>query len=170
MADRKVKCPVCGKMNNKEDTAIKNKRYYCPACLEQQQKEADAYKDLIEYVCGLFNIAAPTFLMTAQIKRFKEELGYTYGGMKATLKYFFEIEEGHSVEDSEGLGIIPYTYDKCKEFYAEKKRVKNSLEGNTIEDIRSNVKKIKVNNNKTTKKDTRNLMLIDIEDITDEEE
>ena len=89
--------------------------------------------------------------------------------MKATLKYFFEIEEWHSVEDSEGLGIIPYTYEKCKEFYAEKKRVKNSLEGNTIEDIRSNVKKIKVNNNETTKKNTRNLMLIDIESITEEE-
>ena len=170
MADRKVKCPVCGKMNDKEDTVIKNKRYYCPACLEQQQKEADAYKNLIEYVCGLFNIAAPTFLMTAQIKRFKEEYGYTYQGMKATLEYFFEIEDGHSVEDSEGLGIIPYTYDKCKEFYAEKKRVKKSLEGNTLEDIRSNVKKIKVKNNESIKKNTRSLILINIEDITDEEE
>ena len=169
MADRKVKCPVCGKMNNKEDAVIKNKRYYCPACLEQQQKEADAYKNLIEYVCGLFNITAPTFLMTAQIKRFKEEYGYTYGGMKATLEYFFEIEEGHSVEDSEGLGIIPYTYDKCKEFYAEKKRVKNSLNGNTIEEIRSNVKVIKPRNSKIKEKDTRNLILIDIEDITEEE-
>ena len=166
MADKKVKCPVCGKMNNKEDTAIKNKRYYCPACLEQQQKEADAYKDLIEYVCGLFNIAAPSFLMTAQIKRFKEELGYTYGGMKATLKYFFEIEEGHSVEDSEGLGIIPYMYQKTAEFYAEKKEVKSNINKLELDKIFNSSRVINV----TRHEEEDNIGLIDIESITDEEE
>ena len=49
MADKKVKCPVCGKMNDKENTVIKNKRYYCPACLEQQQKNNATEEEKVSY-------------------------------------------------------------------------------------------------------------------------
>ncbi len=138
MATITVKCISCKNTKDKQEcTQVGNRRYVCNECYDSyiaeqsvkqqsQQREADAYKDLIAYICELFQIKAPTMVMVTQIKRFKENYNYTYQGMKATLNYFFELQ-GNSVEDSMGVGIIPYVYDETRAFYDVKKQSQEAL-------------------------------------------
>ena len=111
---RKVKCPECGTYNDKENTVYHNSKYYCKICFENKQKEAQDYKNLVAYICELYQIEAPTRWMLKQIKDYKEQFNFTYRGIKTTLHYFYEIQEGNSVEDSMGIGIVPFVYDEAK--------------------------------------------------------
>ncbi len=159
---RKVKCPECGTFNDKENTVLHNNRYYCKVCYENKIREAQDYKDLIAYICELFEIDAPTPLMCKQIKDYKEQFNYTYRGMKTTLHYFFEIQEGNDPADSLGIGIIPFVYEEAKKFYIDKKAVKDSVTACNIEVVQ-NTKRIirKVSPSKPTNQ-YKDIVLIDI--------
>lgn len=138
----KKKCPLCGKMNEKELSVLYQGKYYCSVCYEIKYQEAQDYKDLMRYICeDLYKIKAPTPLMLEQVKRFKEQFGYSYKGMKTTLHYFYEIEEGNDVSNSIGVGIIPFVYEDAKKFYIEKKAVKDSVK-NSLEVVVNNTKTI----------------------------
>lgn len=157
---RKVKCPECGTYNDKENTVESNGRYYCPICYENKQKEADDYKQLMSYICRLYQIDAPTGWILKQVKDFKEQFHYSYKGMKTTLHYFYEIEHNDPA-DSLGIGIIPFVYEEAKKFYIDRLAVKNSAKN--LEQM----KKKKIIN---VKRDSdynkyKDLALIDIESI-----
>ena len=94
---RKVKCPECGTFNDKENAVCHNSKYYCKVCYENKMRESQDYKDLITYICNLYQIDSPTGWMLKQIKDFKEQFNYTYRVMKTTLHYFYEIQEGNDV-------------------------------------------------------------------------
>jgi hypothetical protein len=100
--------------------------YYCFDCGEKHKAETNAYRELIDYICQLYGLTAPSMLILSQIKRFKEVDGFTYKGMKAALQYFFELQH-NDVHASNGVGIIPYIYEEVKEFHAQKKRRKEKL-------------------------------------------
>lgn len=121
--DRKVKCPNCGAYNSKEIAICKGGKYYCSTCYETIQKEADDYKDLISFVCKLFDTKAPNIAVLNQIKEYKEKYKFTYRGMKTTLDYFYNIK-GNPTElynrKVNSVGIIPYVYEEAKEFYQER--------------------------------------------------
>ena len=148
---RKVKCPECGTYNDKENTVYHNSKYYCKICFENKQKEAQDYKNLVAYICELYQIEAPTRWMLKQIKDYKEQFNFTYRGIKTTLHYFYEIQEGNSVEDSMGIGIVPFVYDEAKRFYIEKKAVKDSLKDCDLEEIGNRKKTIHINREQKTK-------------------
>lgn len=157
---RKVKCPECGTFNDKENAIESKGRYYCPICYENKQKEADDYKQLISYICTLYQIDVPTGWMLKQIKDFKEQFHYTYKGMKTTLNYFFEIE-GNNPFDSLGVGIIPFVYDEAKKFYVDRFAVKNS-----VKDLTQINKKKTININRQKENNIyKDIALIDIENI-----
>lgn len=156
---RKVKCPECGTFNDKENTVTFNGRYYCPVCYENKQKEADDYKNLIAYICELYQIDAPTGWIVKQIKDFKEQFHYSYKGMKTTLHYFYEIEHNDPA-DSLGVGIIPFVYEEAKKFYIDRLAVKDSVKD--YEEKNNKIIKLKKRKAKRTYKD---LALIDIENL-----
>lgn len=162
---RKVKCPECGTYNDKENTVYHNSKYYCKICFENKQKEAQDYKNLVAYICGLYQIEAPTGWMLKQIKDYKEQFNFTYRGIKTTLHYFYEIQEGNSVEDSMGIGIVPFVYDEAKRFYIEKKAVKDSLKDCDLEEIGNRKKTIHINREQKTKNKYKEMALIDIEKL-----
>jgi hypothetical protein len=164
---RKVKCPECGTYNDKENTIYHNAKYYCKICFENKQKESQDYKDLIAYVCELYQIEVPNGLMFKQIKDFKEQFNYTYRGMKTTLHYFYEIQEGNSVEDSVGIGIIPFVYDEAKKFYIDKKAIKDSVIGCNMEELQEKNKTIKINKKayQSNNNKYKDITLIDIEKL-----
>jgi len=141
---KKLKCPVCGTFNDKEDTVYYNQKYYCKVCYENRKKEADDYKALIEYICELYNIDAPTGWILKQIKDFKEQFSYTYKGMKTTLDYFYRIKQENEPEEGTGIGIIPFVYDEAKKFYYDKKLVKENMQNFILSDI-ENQKIIHIN-------------------------
>ena len=163
MAGRKVKCPECGTFNDKENTIAHNSRYYCKICYENYMREAQAYKDLVAYICELFQMDAPTPLMCKQIKDYKEQFDYTYRGMKTTLNYFFEIQEGNDPNDSIGVGIIPFVYDEAKKFYIDKKAVKDSVLECDIEKMQNTKRVIqKITHSKSNENKYKDIVLIDI--------
>ncbi len=162
---RKVKCPECGTYNDKENTVYHNSKYYCKICFENKQKEAQDYKNLVAYICELYQIEAPTRWMLKQIKDYKEQFNFTYRGIKTTLHYFYEIQEGNSVEDSMGIGIVPFVYDEAKRFYIEKKAVKDSLKDCDLEEIGNRKKTIHINREQKTKNKYKEMALIDIEKL-----
>lgn len=164
--ERKVKCPVCGFYNHKEETIYHQKRYYCKACYENKTKEANNYKSLIEYICNLYEINAPTGFMLTQIKNFKDEYNYTYKGMELTLDYFYNVKTNNCPDVDKGLGIIPYVYEEAKKFFCETRDIKKNTENTDVEDIvsKSNVICIK-KSDKTQERNYKNITIIDISEI-----
>lgn len=163
---RKVKCPECGTFNDKENAVYHNSKYYCKVCYENKQRESQDYKALIAYICELYEIDVPSGWILKQIKEFKEQYKYTYRGMKTTLHYFYEIQEGNDVKDSMGVGIIPFVYDEAKKFYIEKKAVKDSAFACNIDEMEKQRKIISINREHHKEKNKyKEIALIDIEKI-----
>jgi len=166
---RKLKCPVCGSFNDKEVTVFYNQKYYCPICYENKKKESEDYKSLIDYICDIYNLEVPNGWILKQIKEFKDQFKYTYGGMKATLNYFYCIKEEEEPEEGMGIGIVPFMYDEAKRFYAEKKAVKDSMQGFNIDDIEKN-KTIHINEQDKSKNEKyKEIVDIDISLLGGEE-
>lgn len=129
---RKVKCPTCGALNEKENTTELSGRYYCVECAKKKIEERENKKTdwdlLFNYICEIYNIDKPTGMMFRQLKEYRgEPYNYTDGGMYATLKYIYEIEE-KEIKDGAGLGLIPYYYEKTKNHYLDMQRIEDSLE------------------------------------------
>ena len=163
---RKVKCPECGTYNDKENTVYYNSKYYCKVCYDNKKRESQDYKDLIAYICELYQIDAPTGWMLKQIKDFNEQFNYTYRGMKTTLHYFYEIQEGNDVADSMGIGIVPFVYDEAKKFYIDKKAVKDSVSDCDLDKMQNNKRIIKMHKpNRPDENKYKDMALIDIEKL-----
>jgi hypothetical protein len=162
---RKVKCPVCGSFNDKENTVFHNSKYHCKICFDNKQNEAKDYKELIAYICELYGIDTPTGWMLKQIKDFKEQFNYTYKGIKTTLHYFFEIQEGNDVSNSVGIGIVPFVYEEAKRFYIDKKAVKDSVIGVDINDMQLNKRTITIKRNTFEDNKYKSVALINIEKL-----
>jgi hypothetical protein len=162
---RNVKCPLCGTFNEKENAIYHNSKYYCKVCYENKQNESNDYKELISYICELYSIDIPTGWILKQIKDFKEQFNYTYKGIKSTLHYFFEIQEGNDVADSMGIGIVPFVYDEAKKFYIDKKAVKDSVIGMNLEEMEANKKTINIKRNSSELDKYKDVALIDIEKL-----
>lgn len=132
-------CPICEQKIELNQTSIKKKnRNYHTQCLEvyenQSKQEARDKEELYKYVCALFDISAVNGLMIQQIKNFHEHYNYKYKGMQLTLEYFYDTLD-NSVDNINGLGIIPYCYEDAKEYYAQGIELQEYLEGINKEDF-----------------------------------
>src|SRR5690606_26192640 len=117
---RMPKCKSCGEAVDKSlDDFTKNyKGYYHNSCYEVIQVENQFRTELTEYISEIYRVEFPTGWMLKQIKEYKEKRGYTYKGMELTLRYMYEVEKLNRLEAHEaGLGMIPYYYEKTKQYY-----------------------------------------------------
>lgn len=119
---RRVKCPECGQLNEKENTKEKSRKYYCPECYEiaiaRSEKNTDGWAELYNYICDLTG-SPPTGRMFKQLSDYrKEPYNYTNEGMRLTLYYFYELMENPLKEGT--LGIIPYIYEEAKQDYIQR--------------------------------------------------
>lgn len=162
---RKVKCPSCGTYNDKETAVYHSSKYYCPICYENKQSETNEYKELIAYICELYGLDAPTGWILKQIKDFKEQYNFTNKGIKSTLHYFFEIQEGNEPNGETGIGIVPFVYDEAKKFYLDKKAVKDSIANCDSSQINNNKKTIKIKRELSQTNSYKEIALIDIEKL-----
>ena len=119
MANRKVKCPYCQEQLPRGQ-AIRhtNNRYYHPECYEIATQDARHYKELIETICRIWGIDAPTGAMVRQIKNYKQdpELQFTNKGIELTLIYYYDLLENKPLE-TEGIGIVPIYYREAEKHY-----------------------------------------------------
>jgi hypothetical protein len=124
---RQVKCPYCQKSHDKETAVEYKKRYYHEECFETWRQDVENRKELIDYICQLYNLEAPTGMMLKQIKDFQEDFGYKLKGIELALRYF-HITLGNPVKENTSIGIVPYVYEEAKRHYIMKMNVKQSLE------------------------------------------
>jgi hypothetical protein len=169
---RKLKCPICNKLNLKEDTELFKKRYYCKGeCIEDilsQQKKKDQnqedWNELYEYIIELYG-HKPTGIMFKQLGDFrKDPYNYTNKGMYLTLKYFYGIK-GQSVLEDAGLGIIPYVYEEAKKNFLEQREVS---EYNIEHESNEKIERVKINRRKNKNKERLIGSIINFDDLDKE--
>ena len=133
--ERKVKCKICGKQDIKTNMIQVGKRYVCSECMEETDGVSD-WDLLFETIKRIYG-KEPNGIMYRQLKEFREKpYNYTDGGMNATLEYVYDILEIPLKEDVRGIGIIPYYYDECKQFYNAIATSENSLDNSEeVEDV-----------------------------------
>jgi hypothetical protein len=147
---RKVKCPACNTMNDKNEAEKIGNRYYCISCAterkEEIEKNTDGWDELFNYICELYEIEKPTGMMFGQLKRYREApYNFTNMGMYLTLKYVYEILEREQREDA-GLGIIEWEYENAKKHYIDIMNIEEYMEDFVVNEEEKTIN-IKPSNN-----------------------
>lgn len=166
-----VKCPYCEERDERDSMVRVKNRYWHQECIVAQREEntngvqtppnlegstpEQEYKELIAYICEKYDMSRPSGQILKQIKTFADEYGYRYKGMELALRYFFDTEE-NSVKNDTGVGIIPYVYDRAKNFHLKKIEIAKSL---PKEEAEVRAFKVRQRNNK------RNRNMIEIDDL-----
>lgn len=133
---RQVKCPYCELKLDKEEAHIYKKRYYHVKCFEAWRTEVEHRKELLEYICELYHLEAPTGMMLKQIKEFQEDYKYKLKGIELALKYFHDTL-GNSVQEGAGIGIVPFVYEEAKKHYVMKMKVEESVENSAPKEVKT---------------------------------
>ncbi len=112
-----VKCPECNNLIEKSKSVSYKKRYYCPSCLEEKINRMDSWDKLFNIITNLYEIDKPTAMMFKQLKDYRAApYNFTDEGMYLTLKYYYYIL-GNSIKEDTGVGIIPYYYERAKQYF-----------------------------------------------------
>ncbi len=148
-------CKGCEKQITKEEKYTHSGKSYCKECYEKIQLEKEDYKNLLNTICGYFNIDCCTGLILKQIKDYKEQFNYSYAGIGYTLWYTKEIER-KTFEQKYGIALVKYYYEKAKEYFEQQNKISKSI---TIEQPIDNTKIVKVKNMQNNK----NKFLINID-------
>ncbi|KFZ25962.1 MAG: hypothetical protein KQ78_01918 [Candidatus Izimaplasma bacterium HR2] len=72
------------------------------------------------FMCELFGYEYVVPRVRKQINEIMEEYKYTYKGIELTLDYIYRIEKMDKQKANGGIGIVPYFYERAKEFYKKK--------------------------------------------------
>ena len=148
------KCPYCNNEVKEEDAIYntKTKRYYHELCYNILLER----KQLVDYVCGLFNYKKPSVKIYQQMSNYYER-GVSYSDMLLALKYFYEIKKGDINKSQGGIGIIPYVLDEAKDFITlekiEQDKLIQKFENNAIEQKETKIIHITEQHNNKQRKD-----------------
>lgn len=137
-----VKCGYCNKNTRKSESIHHGSKYYHDNCYKEFVKNRDDRAELIDYICQLYKIDKPSGMILNQIKEYHNNLNYKYKGMLLTLKYFYETL-GNTVREDDGIGIIPYMYDKAMKQYLLVRNATNSVKNLKDELVKEKIVKIK---------------------------
>ena len=118
----KFKCEECGKSH---PTVLKQRaknQNVCPTCFFIWRRDVAHMKLLTDFIWeqqgqDKDKLTAATTL----VKKYVEEYGYSYNGIRLTLKYFVN-HKGGSIKN--GIGIVPYYYSEARDFYNECQELK----------------------------------------------
>lgn len=158
-----ARIPNCGRCDkqlpNKDGRTKIGNRYYCDECTSIIKREKEEYKALVEQICQYYQLSVPTGLMFKQLKQYKNEAKYTYGGIQYTLWYCKEILN-LSFDEKYGLGMVGYKYKEAEDYFLSQQKIQNSVKDHTP--IEPN--KVTINLSKVYKKDKSNF-LFDMNDL-----
>ncbi len=147
---RQVKCPYCGQKFDQDEAVTNGKRYYHKECFEEFNMQKEHRKALIEYICEIYDIEAPTGMMLKQIKDYiSEEYNYKYKGMELALRYFYETLDNRVTEGT-GLGIIPFVYEDAKRDYVKRLKIAESAN-----DFKTEERIVYIDTNETKRKNKK---------------
>lgn len=121
-----VKCAICNKTFDRDKIqAVKHgaRRYSHFTCEPDGEKvplatKADSdLEDLLKYIDELFKGTQNHARINQSIKKFHDELGYSYTGIKKSLTYFFEVKGNPLDKANKGIAIVPYIYEEAYNYY-----------------------------------------------------
>ena len=128
---RPKKCPVCGEYGKEEDMILIGDRWYhkgeCEKVKSVEKQKAQHYKDLVQYLCNLCKATDVNPIWMASIKKLKEQYNFTDRGIMLTLKYYFEILGNRMDNEDFLLSIVPYYYNKARDFWIEQQTRKKNM-------------------------------------------
>lgn len=87
---------------------------YCRKHYPRVKKESDDRTALINYLKLVFNVTYPTGLVLGQIKKFHDDLGYSYEGIKDAVE-LIQVTPSLVLDNSRGIGIVPWYYEKAQD-------------------------------------------------------
>lgn len=107
---------------NAEEYELPSKNmYYHKACwrqkqaaLSQEERDEEAF---YQYVKQLFHEDYNYITTKKLANQYIKENGYTYSGMLKSLKWFYEVQHNTIDKANGSIGIIPYIYNKAKDYY-----------------------------------------------------
>ena len=120
-----VICSVCGKRFDRDKVqAVKSsaRRYAHQSCYPQgeivplSQVDEDLQK-LNEYIDKLFKGKQNHAKVNQSIKKFHNELGYSYTGIQKALIYFYEVKHNSLDKANGGISIVPFIYQDAFNYY-----------------------------------------------------
>lgn len=116
---RSLKCyGECGKTYPGEFLQKISGKNYCPVCYESRRVEEAQRQKLNKYIARIFNMNYPDSGLQAQVKKFKEQDGFKYPGIEATLYYIVEVKK-MELTRKYGIGLVPNYYEEAKAYFEE---------------------------------------------------
>lgn len=120
-----VKCAICQKTFDRDKIqAVKHgaRRYSHYECEPTGEKVPLIKKDedlqkLLEYINILFKGQQNQAKVNQSIKKFHNELGYSYSGIQKALYYFYEIKHNSIDKANGGISIVPFVYKDAYNYY-----------------------------------------------------
>lgn len=120
-----VKCFFCGKTFDRDKEPCKKvteRRYAHLKCLPSEQtseilKEEESKQEFWECIKKIYGPKYNYLLINKQAETFMKQYGYTWKSMTRSLQWFYFINNGSKENGYGGIGIIPYIYDKAKDYY-----------------------------------------------------
>lgn len=114
-------CSVCHQTFPREVIKIFSNKNYCPKCAEVKDKEIRERRALTDYIQERLNPETGDWpLIMKQVKQYKEEYGFKYTGMKATLRYMLDYaEEDIDLNLDNGIALLPFYYKRANEFFTQ---------------------------------------------------
>lgn len=153
-----VKCPWCEERFKKEDTDYeydeKKRRYFHKECYAEYKKQVDHRDELKKYILNMFDYKGLGPKINSQLKKYTEELNFTYGGILKALKYFYDIKGNSLAKANGGIGIVPYVYEEANNYF-NKKELRDKMIDRRINEFKiseTNKKKIVVQKSKLINK------------------
>ena len=127
MAKKMCKCAICGiEFDRNAIQAVRHgaRRYSHQTCepdgelvpMEGVANDPELQK-LKDYIGTLFGENANWAMINKQIKKYKEENGYSYSGILKSLIYFYEVIGNSKEKTNGGIGIVPFVYKDAYNYY-----------------------------------------------------
>ena len=122
------KCYGCGQDIRKEEMiqystpSGKTSYWFCKDCYEDKL----AREKFQAKVCEIFGIKSPGPLIWTQLKRLKDEYGYTDDAIVDCLDYIYNVEHMNKLKESLGL-VNPRSMMNMKAWRANKKAQASSI-------------------------------------------
>lgn len=136
----KCKCVICSiEFDRDKIQAVKYgaRRYAHYTCYPEGEKvplgpeeDPDLIK-LKEYISTLFK--EPNWAtISRQLKKYREENGYSYSGILKSLIYFYEVKHNPVDKANNAIGIVPFVYTDAYNYYYSLFLAQNANEDKTL--------------------------------------
>lgn len=120
----KVKCIYCSQTFDRDKhpfVQVSQRRYAHKECSDRAGQQAaleEKYRvELFDYLETLFKGKANYPVINKLLKRYTQELNFTYSGILRTLKYWYEVK-GHTTEKANNsIGIVEFQYQNAYNYY-----------------------------------------------------